>query len=890
MTSRRYPRQLLFQLFFRPSAWRQYVARIDPELSPSFALFQLSQSQWRQPALRRLLLFGYGVWPLLAGCTVGLWLGLSGEAVYVIRGMVYTILLNIISGILGGITISVAFSLVAGFSGSLLAGLLFGLDETWYEFAVLSGLFALGLGSSVLSALQTKEPSFSIGRQAAAVFAGVAGTLIVLVACAAAVRYVLVLFLPESINAQEIWLIGMVLGIGLAFGAYTRCWGWAWGLMPVFGLLTAAMTGSMGILAPWLKPVTGSVMNGLLFPILFALPYLLARDIGGQGAGAIAGLLGCGGVYVSTVTLEMQTVYLPLLSVPVFVLGWTQNRWRPILMYPFEMAYGLWLYRRQSLLKKADESKGVKKAKKFLLRNPAFWDEHQRLPLYGLEKHLVLLVENYPHAGRAALDFLSHTHQRWAVQAALLELFIRDLLRCATIEDIQKARLPGIDQASASSEYPRRFARISKEVEAALAREDRHIRLQSLEQAAGALSRLFRELTLSNDADALRLCAAVENWREILSAHTHRLKETLAQSRAIKNPYVSGVPLTTRLEVFVGRKDVSARIEALLQDCGSPAILLYGQRRMGKTSLLYHLGRLLPAHYVPLFIGLQGAAAAETYSGFFSAIARAMRSSARENRQLELPPLTREMLQADPFISFDEWLDSVEEKEGIFLLGFDEFEALHNVFVKGRLDKDLILGAFRQIIQHRPRFRVLIAGAHLLEQFPDWAGYLINMETVRLSYLKQEEARLLIERPVKDFALRYVPEAVDDIVRITRCHPDLLQSLCKEIVRLKNSQEVNAKHRVQCTDVEAAVENTLESRKMLFMELAKRPREELDLLAFIAAQKEDEIVSRTRLAENFPEASLDKLLSRLIQVELLEAPQPDAYSFQVELIRRWFRN
>ena len=69
--------QLLFWLFFHPSAWRNHVARIDPTLHPDFALAELSPAQWRNPTLRRLLMMVYVVWPFLVGSLVGLvlWVG-----------------------------------------------------------------------------------------------------------------------------------------------------------------------------------------------------------------------------------------------------------------------------------------------------------------------------------------------------------------------------------------------------------------------------------------------------------------------------------------------------------------------------------------------------------------------------------------------------------------------------------------------------------------------------------------------------------------------------------------------------------------------------------------------------------------------------------------------
>src|SRR4030095_11613776 len=81
---------------------------------------------------------------------------------------------------------------------------------------------------------------------------------------------------------------------------------------------------------------------------------------------------------------------------------------------------------------------------------------------------------------------------------------------------------------------------------------------------------------------------------------------TIEQRQEIESPYIVGVPLTAQQDIFVGRVDISAQIERLLLSRQCPPLLLYGQRRMGKTSLLNNLGRLLPSAIVPLFVDAMG--------------------------------------------------------------------------------------------------------------------------------------------------------------------------------------------------------------------------------------------------------------------------------------------
>ena len=151
-------------------------------------------------------------------------------------------------------------------------------------------------------------------------------------------------------------------------------------------------------------------------------------------------------------------------------------------------------------------------------------------------------------------------------------------------------------------------------------------------------------------------------------------------------------------EIFVGRGDIAARIERMIVNRRPPPLLLYGQRRMGKTSLLFNLRRLLSSTIVPMFVDLQGPATSPTsdYAGFLYNISRAMRDSASRHRNLDLPELTREFPAVDPFTAFDEWLDRVEHVLGrsTALLEIDEFERLDQVVTDGRFDAEDVMGMF----------------------------------------------------------------------------------------------------------------------------------------------------------------------------------------------------
>ncbi|WP_375471375.1 AAA family ATPase [uncultured Nostoc sp.] len=563
--------------------------------------------------------------------------------------------------------------------------------------------------------------------------------------------------------------------------------------------------------------------------------------------------------------------------------GITINSWRPVLSFPF---FIVWNY----LLNRLEKGRNAKSP--CLLRyHSAFWDELQRLHLPHLDEHLLFVIENNPVEGKAALEYLSTSPQRWAAQAAQIKLDARSLQGYADVEAIRKAHRSLVTSELESEISPllRIFSRISEDVDAALNQASAYNQRLLLRDVADELNLQLQNFVRSSDKYTVRFYPIIKSWREIVTNYIDELAKITELRQEIDSPYIMGNPIALEQEIFTGRDDIGLRIEQLLRDRRRPPLLLYGQRRMGKTSLLNNIGKLLPNSIIPMFIDLQGApSSASDHAGFLYNLAREMEKSAKK-QGVTLPSLAREVLQSDPFTYFYEWLDKVEQalEQNTALLALDEFEVLDNAIAKGRFDEQDVLGMLRHLIQHRPRFKILLAGSHTIEEYQRWASYLINVQVVHISYLKEAEARQLIERPVKDFTLRYEPNAVERVLQLTRCHPFLVQQLCAEIIVLKNEQDPSIRRLATLADVEAAIPEALQGGGFFFGDIQNNQVDATGqaILRFIAVQGEGAIVSRQTLLQQFPDANIT--FSLLLQRELIEEVD-DGYGFQVELIRRWF--
>lgn len=893
--------RLLFWLFFHPSAWRNHLARLDMRLPPDFCLADLSRQQWRTFAVWRFLIQTYLAWPMLVALILAVILGLLklstaviflGIMLGVAFGLVATLAASLAGSLAVGITIGIASGLAVGLASGLLsnpAGL--EVNDVLYDrelvITVLIGLMSglaggLAYGVSMGITQEKREAaSFSLLRQVSGVILGIligvgAGQLAAL--------------------AQNHLLAGVASGV--LFGTAV---GWRVNNRRR-GIIAGIVLGLLVGLAGWRAGAAGDSAAGDSVQIItllafvaaaFALPYALAEKIAGAWAAGLASALGGGAGLFLFVAQDLSFWPFLWFSLAGILLGLTLAWWRPVLMYPFLLAWNGLLYR-------LDERRLLAGTAVPLFRfHSAFWDEFQRLPLLNLDDYLLRILQLDTAEARTAMAYLSSTRQQWAAQAAQIELDARQLEQCWNGESIALVH-PGLatgDLAGPASALLRSFSRISSDVAAALQQESAYNKRLALHAVEDRLDGLLRELTRSHEPYAARFRPIAAAWRRIVGEEEQLLAAEAELRQEIDSPYIIGVPLTEKQEIFIGRTDVSGHIEQLLRDRRQPPLLLYGQRRVGKTSLLNNLGRLLPSTIVPMFVDLQGPATrAQDEAGFLYNMGRGMAQSAQKQRGLALPTLTRQMLLDDPFTQFEEWLDAVTHSlDGqMALLMLDEFEVLERVLERERFEAEIVLGMLRHLIQHRPQFKVLLSGSHTLNEFQRWSSYLINVQVVHIGYLSEAEARQLIEWPVQDFALRYEAAASQRVLDLTRGHPFLVQLLCAEIVALKNEQPPMQRRLATVADVETAVPEALVHGSFFFADIKQNQVDETSLAILLALAKRGEggIITKEALQDVVKQTAVrNAALAALCHREIIEPVEPGAggagYRFQVEMIRRW---
>ena len=362
----------------------------------------------------------------------------------------------------------------------------------------------------------------------------------------------------------------------------------------------------------------------------------------------------------------------------------------------------------------------------------------------------------------------------------------------------------------------------------------------------------------------------------------------------IPNNFVVGPPVRAALgQPFVGRQ---AEYEQILRlwsnETSKQPILIWGQRRIGKTSLLLNLQANLGEHYLPVYVTLETAGAVSSLAGFFYNLGRTL-SMELKNQGLEVaaPPL--EAFKSEPFARFDAFLDELSAliPAGKWLvLMLDEFEKIESKVTESVFPPDLI-GYLRGLMQVRPSFGIILAGSHQLEEMRRdfWNPFMGSTHVLHLGYLSEAEAERLVTNPWPDFPLNYEPQAVKRILRECGGQPMLIQAVGAQVLEIINARLRETPQEAPLAteqDVETALERVLESNAndyfpALLKSLSPGARE---LLREVARHQAG---GRRWVTVNKPYP--EKVVNELLQRDLLERAPQKGFRVRIELLRKWLR-
>ncbi|RMG78643.1 MAG: hypothetical protein D6712_21025 [Chloroflexi bacterium] len=283
----------------------------------------------------------------------------------------------------------------------------------------------------------------------------------------------------------------------------------------------------------------------------------------------------------------------------------------------------------------------------------------------------------------------------------------------------------------------------------------------------------------------------------------------------IPNPYVIGNPVTGNL--FVGREDIMRRLEELWSPSQQvPSVVLYGQRRMGKSSILHNLRATLGDWAVIIDFNLQVMGIVNNTHELLYALAIEMYDSLPTPlpAKFQEPQLTQ-FTQQNPyqsFLRFLKHLDSVRAGRR-FIITVDEFELLEHLIETNIVERRLI-AFWRGLIQTYPWFVMVFAGLHTLDEMRQdyWCPLFGSVTAIPVEPLSFLAVQQLIIQPSLDFELKYDPAMVQQIFTLTNGQPYLVQLLGHTLVayfnRIVFEQGVTHDKRLTLRDLDAVISSS----------------------------------------------------------------------------------
>ena len=304
----------------------------------------------------------------------------------------------------------------------------------------------------------------------------------------------------------------------------------------------------------------------------------------------------------------------------------------------------------------------------------------------------------------------------------------------------------------------------------------------------------------------------------------------MAQQHMI-NPYIAGNPVTGET-MFFGREDVFAWVrDNLIGEHQDHILVLHGERRTGKTSILYQMGRHLPPTYLPVLIDLQGLSM-NGLDNFMWELAYTLQRTLRRDHGLQMERLSREAFMEHPRARFEETL--LEEIEDLIgdrhvLLMFDEAHLLQEQVDRGALQVD-VFPFFTRLMQDYVFLNFLfVSGAKLEAMQGDFADLFQTALYHEISFLDRDAAVELISEPVGD-VVDYELGALNRILALTSGHPYYIQLLCHAIF----AHWMHAgKPSIASGEIDAVLEETTEAAvaNLLFAWDDSTPEEQIVLSA-----------------------------------------------------------
>jgi hypothetical protein len=527
--------------------------------------------------------------------------------------------------------------------------------------------------------------------------------------------------------------------------------------------------------------------------------------------------------------------------------------------------------------------------------HPVAWDDLCSVPFPGLDRLLVDYAEKAPESGAAEIErLISHyPSQRVMALRARVRLLARQAGKTADLIILDEI-------VAALPEGKKGFLAQTSQLRAAVHE------IVTLQSRLNTIDRpVLRELF------ARLLCKEIENFRhriggfyEPLATEFRRaanqwlkiaekqLRE--AQAVAKKDPvpqvFRAGDPVDREKEAFVPRDSIVGNLERqVLLSTGCPGVVLYGRRRVGKSTVLRNLSGFLPSTVKTVNVSMQNPEAFTSLNLLAHHLVQEISTVFVDER----PPVMTPKDLKDLFGFLSACNQILEKDRRGLVISVDEYENIDQKIGQKIFPEDL-LAMFRESIQSHRRITWIFAGSHEITELvhAPWTSYLVSARTVEVPLFSDQETRLLLTEPFKHSSLWRDDEPNRSRPRfepgfwgeggIERIHaeaggwPHLVQLIAETIVDLLNDE---GGLQVTSPLMERALDRAIISGHNVLYELLRREN---------TLPGQWEYLSKFRIRETQPLPD-DEAIVQSLRRRLLVEEEAGQWRLRVPLMSRWLR-
>ncbi|MGK7945584.1 MAG: ATP-binding protein, partial [Microcystaceae cyanobacterium] len=278
------------------------------------------------------------------------------------------------------------------------------------------------------------------------------------------------------------------------------------------------------------------------------------------------------------------------------------------------------------------------------------------------------------------------------------------------------------------------------------------------------------------------IVSIAQTWQEALRNIAKAVGE-IKISEPIEMPYIIGPAVEGQL--FTGREDILRTLQSLWAGGKTmQSVVLYGHRRMGKTSILKNINAKLGDKVKLIYLNLQGLGDIQEGTG---EVLLGLADEMADTLKIEAPDIDAFLkLPERTFRQFLKQALAVHPNQGL-LIALDEFETLETLIETGKIDRSL-MAVFRTWTQLDTRLGIVFAGLHTLqEKVGNYNhSFFSSFIPIRVSFLDKPATELLLTQPSAEFPLNYSPEILKEIYRLTHGQPFLVQLIGFQLVSRYN--------------------------------------------------------------------------------------------------------